>query len=75
MTEFQMSQNAIARRAKLRTGEAARYTGLAKSTLEKLRMRGDGCPFIRIGRAVLYDPDDLDAWLAANRRKSTSDHV
>ena len=61
-------------RSKLRTPEAARYTGLAKSTLEKLRVTGDGSPFIRIGRAVLYDPDDLDAWLAANRRKSTSDH-
>jgi excisionase family DNA binding protein len=62
-------------RAKLRTPEAAKYTSLAKSTLEKLRVSGDGCPFIRIGRAVLYDPDDLDQWLAANRRKSTSDHV
>ncbi|MFN0193342.1 MAG: helix-turn-helix transcriptional regulator [Aestuariivirga sp.] len=61
-------------RPKLRTKSAAAYTGLAKSTLEKMRIRGDGCPFIRIGRAVLYDPDDLDAWLASNRRKSTSDH-
>lgn len=61
-------------RPKLRTSGAATYTGLAESTLEKMRVRGDGCPFIRIGRAVLYDPDDLDAWLAANRRRSTSDH-
>lgn len=61
-------------RPKLRTPAAAAYTGLAESTLEKLRVRGDGCPFIRIGRAVLYDPDDLDAWLSANRRRSTSDH-
>lgn len=62
-------------RSKLRTPEAAQYTGLAQSTLEKLRVSGEGSPFIRIGRAVLYDPDDLDAWLAANRRKSTSDHA
>jgi excisionase family DNA binding protein len=61
------------RRPKLRTPEAAAYTGLAKSTLEKLRVTGDGAPYIRIGRVVLYDPDDLDAWLAAHRRKSTSD--
>ncbi len=61
------------RRPKLRTQEAAAYTGLAKSTLEKLRVTGDGAPYIRIGRVVLYDPDDLDAWLAAHRRKSTSD--
>lgn len=60
-------------RPKLRTPEAAKYTGLAKSTLEKLRVSGAGCTFIRIGRAVLYDPDDLDNWLMAHRRKSTSD--
>jgi excisionase family DNA binding protein len=61
-------------RRKLRTREAAAYTGLAKSTLEKLRVTGRGAPYIRIGRVVLYDPDDLDAWLAAHRRKSTSDY-
>lgn len=59
-------------RRKLRTREAATYTGLAKSTLEKLRVSGGGAPYIRIGRAILYDLDDLDAWLAAHRRKSTS---
>lgn len=68
-----MPPSAFTGRPKLRTGEAAHYTGLAKSTLEKLRMRGDGCPFIRIGRAVLYDPADLDEWLKAHLRKSTSD--
>ena len=60
-------------RAKLRTREAAAYTGLAKSTLEKLRVSGKGCRDIRVGRAVLYDPDDLDNWLAAHRRQSTSE--
>ena len=60
-------------RPKLRTREAAAYTGLAKSTLEKLRVSGNGAPYIRVGRAVLYDPDDLDEWLAAHRRQSTSE--
>ena len=57
----------------LRTGEVAAYTGIAKSTLEKLRVYGGGCPYIRIGRSVVYDPADLDEWLAQHRRKSTSD--
>ena len=48
----------------VRTREAATYTGLAKSTLEKLRVTGGGCPYMRVGRVVVYDPDDLDAWLA-----------
>jgi putative DNA primase/helicase len=34
---------------------------------------GGGAPYIHIGRVVLCDPDDLDAWLAAHRRKFSSD--
>jgi excisionase family DNA binding protein len=60
-------------RPKLRTREAAAYTGLAKSTLEKLRVHGGGCPYMRVGRVVVYDPNELDAWLASHRRSSTSD--
>lgn len=62
-------------RPKLRTREAASFTGLSKSTLEKLRVSGNGPPYIRVGRVVLYDPDDLDRWLAAHRRQSTSEPV
>lgn len=58
---------------RLRTREAAAYCGLAMSTLEKLRLTGDGSPFLKLGRSVLYDTDDLDAWLTAHRRRSTSD--
>lgn len=68
-----MTSDTISRRPKLRTRDAAAYTGIAKSTLEKLRVTGGGCPYIRIGRVVLYDPDDLDRWLASHRRRSTSD--
>jgi len=64
--------NGLSRRRKLRTPEAATYTGIAQSTLEKLRVYGGGAPYIRVGRVVLYDPDDLDAWLSAHRRKTTS---
>lgn len=68
------SEISPSRRPKLRTRDAATYTGLAKSTLEKLRVTGGGAIYIRVGRVVLYDPDDLDAWLAAHRRKTTSDN-
>ena len=61
-------------RRMLRTRDAAAYTGLAKSTLEKLRVSGGGCPYIRVGRVVIYDPADLDSWLASHRRASTSDN-
>lgn len=64
--------SALAGRPMLRTREAAKYTGFAKSTLEKLRVTGGGCRYIRIGRVVVYDPADLDLWLASHRRISTS---
>lgn len=59
-------------RAKLRTREAAAYCASTESTLEKLRLTGGGPVYINMGRTVVYDPDDLDAWLDARRRVSTS---
>ena len=57
----------------LAVGEAAIYTGLASSTLNKLRHFGGGPAFLKLGRRVLYDLADLDVWLAAHRRHSTAD--
>ena len=58
---------------RLRTLAAADYLGYAESTLEKKRLTGDGPPFIRLGRVIVYDTRDLDAWLAARRAQSTSE--
>ena len=60
---------------RLRTGAAADYVGYAESTLEKKRLTGDGPPFIRLGRTIVYDTADLDRWLAARRATSTSDRT
>ena len=38
---------------KLNTGDAAVYSSLARSTLEKLRVFGGGPNYIKIGRRVL----------------------
>lgn len=47
-----------------RTTAAAEYLGLAASTLEKMRLCGEGPDFIRLGgRAIGYDVKDLDDWL------------
>jgi predicted DNA-binding transcriptional regulator AlpA len=58
---------------RMRTRDAAAYTGLSVSTLEKLRVLGGGPPFLKLGRAVVYDEADLSMWLASRRRTSTSD--
>ncbi len=66
----------MAPRRILRTREAAEYLGLAESTVEKLRRRGGGPPFIRLGgRAIGYDLQDLDAWLDGQRAYSDEPHV
>lgn len=55
-------------------GAAATYTGLAESTLNKLRLTVGGPRFLKISsRRVAYDTADLDEWLASKRRSSTSD--
>jgi hypothetical protein len=53
--------------------QAASRVGLSVSTLAKLRLRGGGPAYCKLGRRVIYRPDDLEAWLEKNRRCSTSD--
>ena len=58
----------------MRTPAAARYLGIAESTLNKMRLTGYGPPFVKVGpRAVAYRKPDLDTWLSARVRRSTSD--
>lgn len=62
------------RKRVLRTPAAAEYIGFAASTLEKMRLIGEGPRFIRIGqRAVGYDINDLDAWLDHQRNGDPKD--
>jgi Helix-turn-helix domain len=55
---------------------AARYLGGAKPlsvrTVQRMRLEGTGPRFIKVGAAVRYSRDDLDEFLARNRRSSTS---
>jgi hypothetical protein len=53
--------------------QAASQVGLSVSTLAKLRLRGGGPAYCKLGRRVIYRLDDLEAWLERNRRCSTSD--
>ena len=54
--------------------DVAELTGTARSTLSKMRLRGDGPPFVRVGVSVRYPEDDLREWQSAlPRRRSTSE--
>jgi predicted DNA-binding transcriptional regulator AlpA len=58
----------------LRAPSAAEYVGLSTAMINKLRVKGGGPRFIRLGaRAVGYDVRDLDDWIASRRRFSTSE--
>jgi excisionase family DNA binding protein len=52
--------------------EAADYLGVSESWLNKARCTGDGPPFHKIGRRVLYGVAELVAWLAQRKVRSTS---
>jgi hypothetical protein len=61
------------RRPPLDTAEAAIYTNTKPNYLEKLRCTGGGPVFIKRNGYVRYDPEDLDTWINAGKRRSTSD--
>lgn len=55
------------------TPRAAKALSLSETWLEQMRLKGNGPPFVKIGRRVLYRPADVSEWLATNLRRSTSD--
>ena len=59
--------------ALLTPDEAAARLRVSRSFLAKKRVSGGGPKFVRIGRRVRYSPPDLDAFVCANRRASTSE--
>ncbi|MFN0262256.1 helix-turn-helix transcriptional regulator [Tepidamorphus sp. 3E244] len=56
----------------LREAEVADHLGIPKRTIQAWRLRGEGPPFFKLGRAVRYRHSDLEAWLADNRATSTA---
>jgi len=55
------------------TDEAARVLGMSPRYLETLRGRGGGPPFVKIGRSVRYQPEEIDKWIKARVQWITGD--
>jgi excisionase family DNA binding protein len=53
--------------------EAAKLLKVSVSWLAKARMRGDGPPFIKLGRAIRYSEAALIQWMKGQQRLSTSE--
>jgi hypothetical protein len=47
----------------LNTDDLAWLTGTSKSTWEKMRMRGEGPPFIKVRNLIWYRWTEVNAWL------------
>ncbi len=52
--------------------ELAERLGVSLPTLQRWRYEGSGPPFVKVGRKVRYAAADIDAWLAGQRKTSTS---
>ena len=57
----------------LNSAQAADHLGVSRSMLAKCRLSGDGPRYSKLGKRVVYALPDLDAWVAAGKRNSTSD--
>jgi excisionase family DNA binding protein len=55
----------------MRTEEASQYLRVSRQYLEAARCRGDGPPFSKIGRSVIYNRDDLDKFMRERSRTAT----
>jgi hypothetical protein len=53
--------------------EMAYLLGLSVRTLESLRLRGEGPPYLKLGRSVRYQRASGLGWATEKLRRSTSD--
>ena len=53
--------------------EAAVLLKVSVSWLAKTRMRGDGPPYIKVGRSIRYSEAALIQWMKSRQRLSTSE--
>ncbi|MEP5862487.1 MAG: helix-turn-helix domain-containing protein [Lentilitoribacter sp.] len=51
--------------------QAAAFSGLSVSYLNKLRSAGRGSPFLKVGRRCLYRKDQFENWLASHQKQPT----
>ena len=58
----------------LLTTEASELLRMPEATLRYWRHMGEGPPSFKIGRRVVYDADELQAWVEAQRQVEADRH-
>ena len=53
--------------------EAADMLNMSIAWMQRMRWSGNGPPFVKIGHAVRYRPEDIQDWINERLRTSTSD--
>jgi predicted DNA-binding transcriptional regulator AlpA len=79
ISKTQASQRAIASAINVgdslyKPRDAAAYLNYTEGWLAKMRVFGNGPRFLKLGRQVRYRRSDLDAWVATNFHRSTSEY-
>jgi excisionase family DNA binding protein len=59
-------------RPRVKDTEAAALLGLSVRTLRQWRLKGGGPEFLKLGSAVRYDLNALEAWAKSRARVNTS---
>jgi hypothetical protein len=49
-----------------------KMTGRSRKSWQRDRIKGGGIKFIRCGGKILYDMQDIEAWMNARKYESTS---
>lgn len=62
----------VEKHRRLRVPEAAAYLGISMDKLYRMRARGGGPRYIKIGQQILYDTRELDAWMTSRTFQSIS---
>jgi predicted DNA-binding transcriptional regulator AlpA len=60
---------------KLHSPQVQRDYRISESRVAKLRLYGGGPRYIKLGRSIIYDSYELDAWLESLKRNSTSEYA
>ena len=53
--------------------EVTHFLRVSLSWLAKARMRGDGPPFVKLGRSIRYTETGIVQWMRSRQRWSTSE--
>lgn len=56
----------------IREAEAAKYLGLSRGGLKRLRLKGAGPEHGQAGSLVVYKREALDAWATESARRATA---